>query len=268
MKLRPWVRLCRAGLCSIPLWIAPAVLAAEPANNPPAAAAPKTYAFPEAPVGKTAGLEGAYLRVTSSFWNGRISLTHEGWFFTANGRFSRTPPGGFDALAFAKADVARRQDGVYWLEDGKLMLRWANGGKDTAYAFTRDESGWKIGGLAATPVPGFDRGWRIDALYEGGGTATGGGASVSSSKSLHLRSDGSFGASATGSASTESPAVSAGAASGSTAAGTYEFDGYTLLLRHADGREERRTVFGYGERDARGAPEFIWREGTMLRRRD
>ncbi len=225
-------------------------------------------AFPEVPAGKTAGLEGAYLRTTSSFFNGRISLTQEGWFFTPNGRFSRTPTGGFDPEAFAVTRDARKQDGVYWIEDGKLVLRWARGGKDTLHEFERAGESLKIGGLAATRVRGFERGWRAEVSYEGGGSAGGGGASVSSARSLHLHADGSFGASATGAVGTESAAVAAGAASGSVTGGTYEFDGYTLRLRHADGREELRTVFGYGERDERGAPEHLWREGTLLRRRE
>jgi hypothetical protein len=36
----------------------------------------------------------------------------------------------------------------------------------------------------------------------------------------------------------------------------------------SDAHEELRTVFGYGGRDARGAPEHLWREGSLLRRRD
>lgn len=76
--------------------------------------------------------------------------------------------------------------------------------------------------------------------YEGGGSAGRGGASLSSSKSPHLAPTGWM----------------------------YYFYGYALRLRHTEGREERRTVFGYGGRDDRGDLENFWREGTLLLRRE
>ncbi len=227
------------------------------------------FPFPERPEGKTAGLEGAYLRVVSWYWNGRLSLTNEGWFFTKDGRFSQTPVGGLKLVALAKAETARKTDGVYWIEGDKLILRWASGAQDREHDFARDKDGvLKIGGIAAVPVAGFVRGWRTDASFEGGASASGSGTYVAFSNSLHLRSDGTFASGAVGSVSAATSSGTVGGGSTRDGAGTYEFDDYSLVLRHADGRVEERTVFAFGDKGEKDAPDYIWREGTMLRRRD
>jgi hypothetical protein len=60
------------------------------------------------------------------------------------------PSGGFYPAAFAAVTDARKQDGVYGIEDGKLVLRWARRGKDTLHDFERAGESLKIGGLAAS----------------------------------------------------------------------------------------------------------------------
>ena len=235
------------------------------ASAPAAAQAPTTFPFPERPAGKRAGLEGAFLRVQSWYFNGRLSLTNEGWFFTKQGRVSLTPLGGFSVAEFDQRAEARKTDGVYWIEDSRLVVRWANQSKLDEYDFEQKPDGsLTLNGLAATPVDGFPRGWRIDAEYEGGATYSGGGSFLASSNTLRLHRDGTFGGESIGSLSTQAGGQSVGSSSANASSGTYEFDGYTLTLHHADGRHERRTVFAFGDRDPQGAPQFIWREGTML----
>jgi hypothetical protein len=91
---------------------------------------------------------------------------------------------------------------------------------------------------------------------------------VAASNTLQLRRDGTFGGDAvTTMSSTSSKSVVSGGGTSSTA-GTYEFDGYSLTLKHADGHVEKRSVFAFSDRDAQGAPEYIWREGTMMQRID
>lgn len=237
--------------------------------QPSAEPATATFPFPERTAGKPAGIQGAFLRVESWFFNGRLSLTQQGWFFTQDGRVSLTPVGGFDFARFAEAAHARKCDGVYWIDGDKLVVQWAHNAKTDTYAYESKPDGTlTLDGLAATRVDGFPRGWRADIVYEGGASVRGGGSYLASATSLHLRRDGTFDGEAVGSVSTVAAGHTVGGGSSSSTAGTYEFDGYTLTLRHADGRIEHRTVFAFSDRDAHGAPEFIWREGSMLSRRD
>lgn len=244
-----------------------ATSASAAANSAPAT--PATFPFPPRASATTTQIEGAFLRVESSYFNGRLSLRNQGWFFTADGRVSLNPTGGFDLAAFKKAATAQKSDGVYAIAEKKLTITWASGQKPSTYSYDLKPDGTiMLGGLGLTRIEGFKRGWRVAARYEGGSSAGGSGSYVGSSNSLELRRDGTFGTAAVGSVSAATSAGTVSAGSQSSQAGTYEFDGYTLTLKHADGREERRTVFAFGTRDAEGAPEFIWREGTMLRRRD
>jgi hypothetical protein len=232
-------------------------------------AAPEpTFAFPAQPAGKKAGLEGAYLRVVSWYFNGNYSLTNEGWFFTKEGRFSKSPVGGFDFKAFAETKTARKSDGVYWIEGGKIFLAWADGTKRSDYSFAVKKDALEIGGIAATRVEGFTRGWRADAHYEGGATARGAGSFISSAQSLRLRRDGTFGFDAIGGVNATTATTSVSGSSSSETKGTYEFDGHTLTLKHTDGRLEKRTIFAFSDRNAQGAPAYLWRDGSMMHRRD
>ena len=231
-----------------------------------AQASQEEFPWPERPAGAKAGIEGGFLRVQSWFFNGRASMENQGWFFTKDGRVAMTPKGGFDAQAFSKAATARKTDGVYWIEDGRLLVRWANKAKTEEHKFARKGDDLEIGGLFASRVPGFKKGWRADVRFEGGATSSGGGAFAATSNTLTLRRDGTFGRFALGSASVTTVDGTHGGSSSSASDGTYEFDGYTLTLKHADGREERFTVFGAFSRDAQGAPEYLWREGQMMQR--
>lgn len=228
----------------------------------------ETFPWPERPTGAKAGIEGAFLRVQSWFFNGRISLENQGWFFTKEGRVAKTPKGGFDVKALAKAPAARKTDGVYWIEGDKLFVRWANKTKPEEQKFARKGDDLEIGGLFASHAPPFKKDWRAEVTFQGGATASGGGSFASNSNTLSLHRDGTFGRSTTGSVSVSTADGTRGSSSSSASEGTYEFDGYTLTLKHADGREERLTVFGTFGHDAQGAPEHLWREGTMMQRLD
>jgi len=226
----------------------------------------ETYPWPERPAGAKAGIEGAFLRVESSFFNGRASINNYGWFFTKDGRVAKNPKGGFDAQAFSKAPTARKTDGVYWIEGEKLFVRWANKAKVEEHKFARKGDDLEIGSLFASRAPVFKKGWRADVSFEGGAAISGGGSFAASSNTLSFRRDGTFGRTAIGSVSVATRDGTHGSSSTSASDGTYEFDGYTLTLKHADGREESFTVFGAFSRDAQGAPEYLWREGTMMQR--
>lgn len=237
---------------------------AEPVKAPATKAAAK-YVWPERPAEAKAGLEGAWLRVETFYWNGSSSLSNQGWFFTKDGRFSKAPAGGFDFKTFAAAGQAGKSDGVYWITGDKITLRWANGSKPSEYAFARKGAEIVLAGLGSTPVEGFKRGWRLDGKYEGG--ASFGGGAVASSNTLVFRKDGTFARSSIGSISSKGSGTEVSAGSQSESAGTYEFDGYTLKLGYTDGTGKSHTVFAFGDLDGEGRPEYIYRDGTMMKRR-
>lgn len=242
---------------------AEAAAKAESAKAAEPVKAEETYAWPERPAGAKAGLQGAWLRVETFYWNGSLSLNNHGWFFTKDGRFSRAPRGGFDFKAFPTAERANKTDGVYWIIGDKITLQWANGSKATEYAFARKGDEIILGGIGATPVTGFKRGWRLDGEYEGG--ASFGGGAVANSNTLVFRQDGTFARSAIGSIRSTGTDTTVSAGSQSESAGTYAFDGYTLTLAYADGTAGAHTVFAFGDEDGEGRPEYIYRDGTMMR---
>lgn len=223
------------------------------------------YAFPARPAGARAGLEGAFLRVETAYFGSSLSLNNQGWFFTKNGRFSRKPAGGFDAAALATTAEARKTDGSYWIEGNKLTLAWADGSKPTVYNDFEDkgdELRWS--GLGSTRVKPFRKGWRFDGEYEGGASV--GGGALMSSTSITYRSDGTFRRGSVASVSSTSNGTRVSGGSQSEASGTYEFDGHTLTMTE-NGQTAKYTVFAFGDADAAGRPEYIYRDGTMMRRR-
>lgn len=224
----------------------------------------ETYAFPARPAGAQAGIEGAFLRVKTSYFGSSLSISSQGWFFTKDGRFSKAPTGGFDLRSFAKAP-AGKSDGTYWITGGKITFAWADGTPPSVHDFEDKGNELRWDGLGSTRVEGFRKGWRFDGEYEGGASV--GGGALMSSTTITFARDGTF---RRGSVSSvrltgERTTVSGGAQS--EAGGTYEFDGFTLTLRSAAGEEQKFTVFAFGDVDAAGKPAHIYRDGTMMRRR-
>ena len=233
-------------------------------GSDPQGAAVETLAFPARPAGAEAGIGAAFLRVESVYWGGRLSLNNEGWFFTEDGRFSESPAGGFDLDAFATAAASRKTDGTYWIEGDTITLAWADGSPPTVRDFSREEDDLELGGLGAIRVHGFPTGWRFDGVYEGGASIAG----MASSNTLVFRRDGTIAQSSIGTFSTTSESTTVSGGSQGETVGTYAFDGFTLTLNLNDGGETRYTVFAFGEADAAGRPNYIYRDGTMMKRWD
>lgn len=222
------------------------------------AAAPATAARP---AGAKTGIEGAYLRVESFFMGNSLTLSNQAWFFTKDGKFSRAPAGGFSFKDFAPT---RKTDGTYWVSGGKLTLAYADGAKPLVYDFENKGDELKWGGLGATRVEGFKKGWRIAAVYEGG-ASIGGGAMMSSSTLVFMR-DGTYAHEGVANFSNTNPQSTVSGGAQSEAAGTYEFDGFTLTLTPKGEVAQRYTVLAFGAKDAAGRPEYIYRDGTMMKR--
>lgn len=222
-----------------------------------------TLPWPAIPRGARTPIEGAfYVQRTYMMMGGGISLNHESYFFTSNGRFSNSPSGGVSLAALAAQPAATRYEGSYWIEGQELVMAWADGRKPWRSKYEGDAKSIVIGSSFASRQSPFPRGWRLEGSYEGGASIGGG---TSSSSTIRFHRDGSYtrGSSVAIASSTSRSDVTAG---GSAAGGgTYEFDGFMLTLRE-NGTERRYTVFAYGERDAAGRPAHIFNQGLMMKR--
>jgi hypothetical protein len=226
----------------------------------------QTYAFPERPAGTKGGIEGAFLRIEMTYFGSSLSTNYHGWFFTKDGRFSKAPKGGFDFTAFAAApEATKKTEGSYWIADGKITFAWAGGGKPAVHEFSTKDDDLVWSGLQSTRVEGFRKGWRLDGEYSGGASV--GGGTIASSSTITFAKDGTFrrGSVTSVNSTTQNSTVSGGGQSETR--GMYEFDGHTLTLAHANGETKRFTVFAFGDKDAAGRPEHIYRDGTMMKRR-
>lgn len=222
-----------------------------------------TFGWPARPAGAKGGLQGAWLRLETYYWNGSLSLSNYGWFFTKSGRVSRAPSEGFNFEEFEKADQAGKEDGVYWITGDKMTIRWADGSKDWDYTFEKKGDELVLDGTGATPVEGFKPGWRLEGEYEGGASL--GGGALASSSTIVFRKDGTFARSSISSFKSTGDTTEISGGSQSASAGTYEFNGHTLTLKLNEGTATSYTVFAFGAKDGEGRPEYIYRDGTMMR---
>ena len=242
--------------------------AADGAAKPAAVVDPKakTFAWPTRPADAKSGLQGAWLRMETYYWSGSLSFSNYGWFFTKGGRVSRAPSGGFNFDEFEKAEKAGKEDGVYWFTGDKITIRWADGSKDWDLAFEKKGDGIVLDGIGGTTVEAFKKGWRLEGEYEGGASL--GGGAIASSSTVVFHKDGTFGRSSISSFKTTGDTTQISGGSQSEAAGTYEFNGHTLTLKLNDGTATSYTVFAFGDKDGEGCPEYIYRDGTMMRNQE
>lgn len=210
----------------------------------------------------TTPIEGAYLVVTIYSYPSYTTYL-EAWFFTKNGRFTQGATGGFSLQELSARPRPTKNDGTYWVENGELVMAWADGREQWRSRFNGQTKTIFIGSRTGTLQGAFVRGWRMDGSYEGGASV--GGGAVSSSNRLNFHRNGTYtrGAITNISSVGRETEVSGGAIG--SAAGTYEFNGHTLTLRE-NGIERKYTVFAYGQRDAAGRPEQIFWEGILVKR--
>lgn len=223
----------------------------------------ETFIWPTKPANAKTPIEGAYFELVMYTYP-YTSYSYVSWFFTKDGRFSQTPSGGINLRELSNRVKANKYEGVYWIEGNQLVMVWADGRKPWRLSNFKGLQVLPIGAGATRQSP-FPRGWRFDGSYEGGASA--GGGTISSSNTLHFKRDGTYtrGSVISVSSTGRNTEVSGGA-SGS-AAGTYQFDEYTLTLRE-NGTEKKYTVFSYGTRDAAGRPEQIFWEGGLIKRQN
>lgn len=247
------------------------VLAGVLGATAPLQAIERVVRFANQPAGRTTGLQGVYLCDAAPSLTTPAEKDGELWFFTKEGRFSRSPRGGFSLQALSEASGARSNEGVYWIEKDRLKLAMVGGTvlADVAFAHApaehvigpigsspsaprltierKETQDLVLGGLKAVPARPVKAGTRFDAVY----------ARVADPRDGQwtFRADGHF--------SRENSAA-AGAAVVST--GTYAFEEYTLRLVLAGGEVQTLTVAAVGDTDEAGRPETLWCEGARLRR--
>lgn len=221
----------------------------------------EVLAWPAKPTNAKTPIEGAYFELVMYSYP-YSSYSYISWFFTKNGRFSQAPVGGINLRELSNRAKANNYEGVYWIEGNELVMVWADGRKPWRLSNFKGLQVLPIGAGATRQSP-FPRGWRFDGSYEGGASA--GGGTVSSSNTLNFKRDGTYTrGSVTNVSSTGRTTEVSGGATGS-AAGTYQFDEYTLTLREK-GTEKKYTIFSYGTKDAAGRPEQIFWEGGLIKR--
>ena len=236
---------------------APPVTATAPATSL-AAPTDATLGWPTLAAGANTPIEGVFLSVTT--WMGG-GLSMDAWFFTRNGRFSRSPAGGVTLASLASRANATRNEGTYRVENGELIMEWADGRAPWRSPYQGAEQSIIVGNQFASRQTAFARGWRLDGSYEGGASVRG----AASSSTLNFRRDGTFSRSGVLSASTTGRTTEVSTGATSAGGGTYEFDEFSLTLRE-NGVESRFTVFGYGSQDGAGRPEKIFWQGLLLNR--
>jgi hypothetical protein len=190
------------------------------------------------------------------------------------GFWTRTEVGVGGSLTFYPAPIVlfRNGDAVYEIEalkfpgglaahrsaNPKDWTKWRRGGKKFE---VQKKSGWESLPYA-TSMDRLPRGFLLERTYKSvGGTgnvAVGGSSSVVVWDNLKFDRSGNF-VSSGGAGSTTETDGGGVATGGSSAAqqGTYTIDGYTLLLRYASGRIEKRMIVA----DA-SDPRVIWLDGT------
>ena len=229
----------------------------------------RTYGFPAPLEGVKVGLHGAFLRLEAG--GGDSAPGGELWFFTKEGRFSRTPRGGFDFKGFPTVPTARGNEGLYGIKGDKLLLVMAGGTVRAEIAFARKPAGHVIGPMGSTPsaprvtierkesddlviggmpsvlVRGFKRDGGLSCAYGDSGPSGFG--------SLRFYADGRF-----------ERRLPGGVGSNEIITGTYSLVDHTLTLKDSRGVMEKLTVAAVGEDDSDGCPEFLWCEDRRLPR--
>lgn len=225
-------------------------------------AAAELFPWPARPAGAITPIQGAYLTVQTWMFGTSLSTESTGWFFTNNGRFSRGPSGGVNLAALAVKAQATRNEGSYWVQDGQLLLAWADGREPWRSAYQGADATVAIGNRTATRRTGFAKGWRFNGSCTGGASI--GGGALSSSSTMQFNSDGTYQRQASAYIASVGRTSEVSGGTTSAASGTYAFDGYTLTLQEG-GKRRSFTVFAFGDfANPALPPEWIYREGTMM----
>lgn len=222
--------------------------------------------------GGSSGLNGLYLRLESSYWNGRLSHNERHYYFPDSGKiYDGIPAGGLDNFSWDRARQAEpRNCGTCRLSGGKLEIDWGGGRGHTSQKFEWKENGFELDGLYNDHVGSFEKGQKLYGGYGASASVGGGGYTyVGSARSLVFKTNGTFTGGAAASFSTAGSRGGREVSGGSSSedSGTYKLTGgNTLELRHADGKTTVHTVYPWGEKtDPKQQPTRMCIDGKLFK---
>lgn len=218
-------------------------------------------AAPESPGWEDGHPVGLYLM--TRFWIGTGSLEKASYYFTSDGRVYVDPQEGF-----SDEELARHhgRHGTVRGGDGELIFTWSDG-KEQRGRLERGEGRgftWDMGIFA--PVEPFDDEKELVGRWEGGSSASFAGTRGATSRSFDLRDDGTFSGGSVATLQSASRESVASAGSSGDHSGTWELDGYALVLEYDDGRTARGVVFPLDDDDTPVRPDRFYFAGTLYKK--
>lgn len=201
-------------------------------------------------------IEGVYL--SSLLF--RSGLDHNFLVLYGDGRaLNVLPPGGIDEPDFAALEARSPKEVGRWRESGgQVTVEWGGGRERSAYPRRPDGSLDLQRGIS-TRLAAFPDGQRVHGVYRRTSTAGGQGTFLASTQSLAFAADGSYG----GKAAASVAARGVGKAASTADSGGYTIKGFTLELRHGDGRTSRHFL-ATSRKEPADQPKIIYVDGGHL----
>lgn len=198
------------------------------------------------------------------YWIATGSLEKSVWYFTPDGEAYENLRTGF-SKADLEAHEGRR--GKVSMDGDAMVITWPDG-KETKSRLEVDKDGegfaWDTG--LFTPVEAFDDDGQLAGKWEGGESLSRGGNFIAASRSLDIRTDGSFDRSSIASVKGTTEHSEIGAGSQSAGTGQWKLDGYTLTLTEADGKVTKGICFPFDDEATPVKPDRFFFNGTMYKK--
>lgn len=203
---------------------------------------------------------GLYLM--TRYWIATRSLEKGVYYFTSDGRVFVDLEDGFSDDVLAQH---RGRHGTVRTEGDEMVIAWADGREERG-SLERVKGGfnWNTGLFA--PVEPFDDSNHLVGRWEGGTSMTFSGSSAATSSSLDLRGDGTFTGASAASLQSASDESVASAGSHGTNSGSWQLDGYSLVLTYDDGRTARGITFPFDDSETPVYPDRFYFRGTMYKK--
>lgn len=201
------------------------------------------------------------------YWIATRSLEKSCWYFTADGHVYLNPSKGFSAK---ELQASSSDHGTFSISGNQMSVTWSDG-KQTTSEMERTESGfyWETGSyLGVGPFQDTS----IEGTYAGGSSMSFAGNSTMIAKSLQLQRDGTFLFSGMTSMRTDTEAKTDPresefyAGGGSETQGTWQLDGFFLVLQNQKGETVQHVVFPFDDAETAVYPDRLFLGGIMYKK--
>ncbi len=201
------------------------------------------------------------------YWMATRSLEKSCWYFTANGHVYLNPSRGFTAKEL-QSDSS--DHGTFSISGNQLTVKWSDGKQSTA-EMEIEKTGfyWDTGSfLAVEPFKDAS----IEGTYSGGSSMSFAGASTMIAKTLQLHRDGTFAFSGMTSMRTDTESKTDPrdsefyAGGGSETQGTWQLDGFFLVLQNQKGESVQHVVFPFDDKETEIYPDRLFMGGIMYKK--